>query len=152
MDERRGCSRNSEATGGGGARHKMQLEIAVAGAICLILGASHAAIGSRGVLPHLTKDNFSSTWFGPRSLTAGMVRFTWHMTTIVLLGFAVLLNGLAFAPDVDARILVLRWVAGMWLVATPFVLFVAGSPRRVLRFPMALLIPLVAVLCWLGAS
>jgi hypothetical protein len=129
----------------------MSVGLTTAALICFILGVLHAAIGLRGVLPSLTKDRFPSTRFGPASLTAGMVRFTWHMVTLILFGFAALLTTLAFADD--ARSLVLGWVAVLFFTATVVAFHVARwRLRAVIRFPFALFTAVIAVLCWIASA
>jgi hypothetical protein len=49
-------------------------------------------------------------------MTLGMVRFTWHVVSVLLVGFGVLFMALAWAPDADPRILLLRWFAAFWLL------------------------------------
>ena len=51
-------------------------------------------------------------------MTLGMVRFTWHVLSVLLLGFGILLLALAWAPDADPKTLLLRWLPS------------SGLPRR----------------------
>jgi hypothetical protein len=96
----------------------MNVELAIAALGCFVLAFGHATIGLRWVLPKLTKGCLPSTPFGSPSMTLGMVRFTWHVVSILLVGFGVLLVALALAPNADPKVLLLRWFAGLWLAAT----------------------------------
>src|SRR6266516_3663719 len=101
----------------GGARC-MNVELTIAGLGCFVLAFGHATIGLRWVLPNLTKDRLASTPFGPPAMTLGMVRFTWHIVSVLLAGFGILFMALAWAPDADPKTLLLRWFTALWLAAT----------------------------------
>src|SRR5215218_5793035 len=76
----------------------MNVELAIAGLGCFLLAFGHTTIGLRWVLPNLTKGHLAGTPFGPPAMTLGMVRFTWHVVSILLVGFGGLLVALALAP------------------------------------------------------
>jgi hypothetical protein len=130
----------------------MNVELAVAGLGCLVLALGHATIGLRWVLPNLTREGLPGTPFGPPSTTRGMVRYTWHVVSVVLVGFGVLFAALAVAPGADPRILLLRWFAGFWLAATALACWEARRrPRSLLRLPVPLVSAVIAVVCWAAA-
>jgi hypothetical protein len=87
----------------------MNVALAIAALGCLVLALGHTTIGLRWVLPNLTKGSLPSTPFGSPSMTLGMVRFTWHVLSVLLLGFGILLMVLAWAPGADPKTLLLRW-------------------------------------------
>jgi hypothetical protein len=127
----------------------MNVELAIAGLGCLVLAVGHATIGLRWVLPNLTKRHLAGTPFGPPAMTLGMVRFTWQVVSVVLVGFGVLLVALALAPDADPKALLLRWFAAFWLAATALACWNARRrPSSLLRFPVPLVFVVIAVLCW----
>lgn len=129
----------------------MAVELVVASVSCLVLGVLHGIIGVTGVLPSLTKNRLPSTRFGPAALTVGMTHFTWHMVTVILCGFAVLLMILAFADGTNA--VILRWVAVLFFIATAVAFHVARwRLRAVARFPVALVTLVIAVLCWIAST
>jgi hypothetical protein len=72
----------------------MNTELTIAELGCAALAAGHAFIG-RVVLPALRSRHLPATPFGPPPVTAGMVRFTWHIVTVTLLAFSILLMMLA---------------------------------------------------------
>jgi 4-amino-4-deoxy-L-arabinose transferase-like glycosyltransferase len=86
-------------------------------------------------------------------MTLSMVRFTWHIVSILLVGFAILLMMLALAPDADPTTLLLRWVAALWLAATALAGWQARRrPSSLLRFPVPLVFVVIAVLCWTAST
>jgi hypothetical protein len=131
----------------------MNLELAIAGLSCFVLAFGHATLGLRWVLPNLTKERLPSTPVGPPSMTLGMVRFTWYVVSVLLVGFGILLMTLAWAPDADPKTLLLRWVAAVWLAATALACWNARRrPSSLLRFPVPLVFLVIAVLCWTAST
>src|SRR5262245_22750738 len=127
----------------------MNAELAIAGFCCYVLALGHAAIGRRWILPHLGEWTAPRTPFGSARLTLGMVRFTWHVVTVLLLGFGVLLTTLAWAPGADPRTLILRWLAVLWLGATGLAVWSARRrPSTILRFPVPVLMFVIAGMTW----
>jgi hypothetical protein len=130
----------------------MQVELAVAGACWLVLAFGHTTIGVRWVLPGLEEVPLPRTPLGSRTLTRNMLRFTWHVVTIFLVGFGVLFSTLAASPHADTKTLLLRWTAGLMLVATARALWdVRHQLRSLQRLPVPLLFVVIAALC-LAAS
>jgi hypothetical protein len=131
----------------------MSVELTIAGLCCLVLAFGHTAVGLRWVLPNLSERGLPGTPFGSPRLTLGMVRYTWHVVTILLLGFGVLLMTLAWASDSDPRTLVLRWFAAIWLAATALAVWnVRRRPRTILRFPVPVLMLVIAVMSWAAST
>jgi hypothetical protein len=131
----------------------MNVELGIAALGCFVLALGHTAIGLRWVLPNLTKGRLPSTPVGPPSMTFGMVRFTWQVLSILLVGFGVLLMALVWAPDADPKTLLLRWVAVLWLAATALACWNARRrPRSLLRLPVPLVFVVIAVMCWIAST
>ena len=131
----------------------MNVELAVAGLGWFALAFGHATIGLRWVLPNLTKGSLPGTPFGPPSMTLSMVRFTWHVVSILQVGFGVLLMALAWAPDADPKTLLLRWVVAFSLAAAALACWMARRrPSSLLRLPVPLVLVVVAVLCWTAST
>jgi hypothetical protein len=131
----------------------MNVELVIAGAGCAVLAAGHAMIGLRWVLPNLTKVRLPGTSFGPPAMTVGMVRFTWHIVTVMLLAFGGLLMSLAWASDANPRTLLLRWFAVFWLAATAMA--ICNARRRLsslLRLPVPFVFIVIAVMCWAAST
>lgn len=131
----------------------MYVELAIAAVSCAALALGHATVGLRWVLPNLTRGSLPSTPFGPASMTLGMVRFTWHIVTVVLLAFSCLFMTLAWAADANPRTLLLRWFAAFWLAATITAFWNARRrPRSLLRLPVPFLFIVIAVMSWLAST
>jgi hypothetical protein len=131
----------------------MNVELAIAGLGCFVLAFGHTTIGLRWVLPSLTNGRLPSTPIGPPSMTLGMVRFTWQVVSVLLVGFGILLMALAWAPDADPKTLLLRWFAVFWLAATALACWNARRrPSSLLQFPVPLVFVVIAVMCWTAAT
>jgi hypothetical protein len=130
----------------------MKVELTIAGISCAALAVGHWLVG-RWVLPGLTREHMPGTPFGPPSMTLGMVRFTWHIVTVVLVAFGTLLITLAWVTDADPKTLLLRWFAAFWIVATATVFWVVRRrPRAVLRLPVPVFFVVIAVMCWIAST
>jgi hypothetical protein len=131
----------------------MKVELVIAGVSCAALALGHATVGLRWILPNLTKGRLPSTPFGPPSMTVGMIRFTWHILTVVLLAFAGLLMSLVWAADANPRALLLRWFAALWLAATAAAFWNARRrPSSLLRLPVPFIFIVIAVMCWMAST
>jgi len=131
----------------------MNVELAIAAVSCAALALGHATLGLRWVLPNLTKGSLPSTPFGPPSMTLGMVRFTWHIVTVMLLAFTSLLLMLAWTADANPRTLLLRWFAAFWLAVTGMAFWNSRRRLRSLRrLPVPLLNMVIAVMCWKAST
>jgi hypothetical protein len=131
----------------------MNVELAIAGLGCFVLALGHTTIGLRWVLPNLTKGRLPSTPIGPPSMTLGMVRFTWQVVSILLVGFGILLMALAWAPDADPKTLLLRWFVAFLLAATALACWPARRrPLSILRMPVPLVFVVIAVICWTAST
>jgi len=127
----------------------MNVELAIAALGCFVLAFGHTSIGLRWVLPNLTKGRLPSTPFGPPSMTLSMVRFTWHIVSVLLTAFGILFMTLAWAPDANPKTLLLRWFAALWLAATALGCWEARRrPRSLLRLPVPLVTVVIAAMCW----
>ena len=133
----------------------MNVELGIAGLICVILAVGHTTIGVVWVLPRLTEERLPRTPFGPPSMTVAMVRVTWFIVTIFVLALGGLLLMLAWDEAADPKTLLLRWFAAMWLVATVMALWIGRRGlrnRTFLRLPVPVLWLVVAVLCWKAST
>lgn len=131
----------------------MDVGLVIASLICVALASGHATIGLVWVLPKLAEEGLPTTPFGPRSMTLGMLRVTWHIVTIFALALGGVLMTLASDTAVDPETVLLRWFAGMWLVATVMAFWVTGARgRNIMRLPVPMLWVVVAVLLWAASS
>jgi hypothetical protein len=131
----------------------MKVELAIAGLCCFLLAYGHTAIGRRWILPSLTDLDLRGTPFGPPRLTLGMLRFTWHIVSVMLAAFGILLTTLAWDSGADPKTLLLRWFAAFWLAATAMAVWSARHRlRSILRFPVPLFMFVIAVMCWAAST
>ena len=134
----------------------MNIELGIASLICVLLAIGHTTVGVRWVLPHLDEEHLPKTPFGPVSMTVGMIRVTWFIVTIFVLGLAGILMTLALNETADTEMLVLRWFAVMWLAATVMALWVVRrglrNPRSLLRLPVPVFWVVLAILCWIAST
>jgi hypothetical protein len=130
----------------------MKVELTIAGLSCAALAVGHWLVG-RWVLPGLTREHMPSTPFGPPSMTLGMVRFTWHIVTVMNVAFGTLLITLAWTAEADPETLLLRWFAALWIAATATVFWVARPrPRDLLRLPVPVFFVVIAVMCGIAST
>lgn len=133
----------------------MKTAVGIAGLLCVALALGHATLGIVWVLPGLNQDDLPKTPFGPKAMTEAMIRATWHIITVFVLGLAGLLMTLAWA-DADPRTAVLRWLAAMWLGAATVASWAAirrvTKLRHLLRLPVPVLFVVVAILCWWAST
>ena len=131
----------------------MDAALGIAGFLCLVLAFGHTTIGVVWVLPGLDPERLPKTPFGPRSLTLAMLRVAWFVVTIFVVALSGVLLTLAFSSGADAQKLMLRWFAGMWVVATLMAFAVSpGRGGHVWRFPVPLVWLVVAALCWVAST
>jgi hypothetical protein len=131
----------------------MNVELAIAGLACFVLAFGHTAVGLRWVLPSLREARLPATPFGSSSMTRSMLRFTWHVVSLMLLGFGVLLMTLAFAPDADPKTLLLRWFAAVQVAATLLAAWdVRRRPSSILRLPVPFVFVVIAAMCWAAST
>lgn len=133
----------------------MTVGLGIAGILCIALALGHLTVGVIWILPHLTKERLPRTPFGGGTMTESMIRVTWYIVTVFVLALGGLLISLAWS-DADPEVLLLRWFAAMWFVATAMATVVAArrvrSVRGVLRLPVPLIWIVVAVLCWQAST
>ena len=129
----------------------MTAELVGAGLLCIAMGFGHTFVGVRYVLPFMTRDRIPGSSLGPSSMTIAMIRVSWYVVTIFVLGTGGILLTLAWS-DAGAQRVLLRWLAVMWVVATLMALQVTQVRRQGLRDFLRLPVPVVwvavAVLCW----
>jgi hypothetical protein len=133
--------------------HVVDLGLGAAGLISVVLGVAHEVVGVVAALPVLTEDRLPGTRIGPSSLTVAMLRVSWHLVGVFVLGLGGVLLTVAVADGPDPRTVVLRWVAAMWAGATVVGFWsVRHRPRNLLRLPVPFTWPVIALLCWKASS
>ena len=131
----------------------MDMTVASAGVLCLLLGTGHATLGLKWILPGIDEESLGTSPFGGRTLSAATIHATWHIVTVFAFAAGVVL--LFLASGADPATVVLRVFAAMWLgIATVAVWAGARRVKRVrdlLRLPVPALFVVVAVLCWMAS-
>jgi hypothetical protein len=131
----------------------MDIGLGIAGLLSVALACGHEAVGFLAVLPMITERRLDRTPLGPPSLTVAMVRVTWHLVGLFVVTAGLVLITLAVAEDAEARTVVLRWTAAMWIAATALALWsVRRKPAGILRLPVPLVWPVIAWLCWRAST
>lgn len=68
--------------------------------LCFLLGLAHSVLGERYILIRLFRSESLPKLFGDDWFTRQTLRFAWHITTVMVWGFGVLLL-FAARPEVD---------------------------------------------------
>ena len=126
----------------------MDAGLGAAGIICIAVALGHATVGLRWVLPRLSVDRLPDTGLGPATMTAGMIRVTWHVVTIFVLCLGGLLVTLAWDPGADPKTMLLRWFAGMWIATTVLAGWITRRRPLSPLTPVPVLWTITAVLLW----
>lgn len=63
----------------------------IAAVLGFMLGLAHSVLGERYILTRLFRRDHLPKLFGGTEFTSRTLRFAWHLTTVALWGFAVLL-------------------------------------------------------------
>ena len=127
----------------------MDVGLGIAGVASVILAGGHETVGFIAVLPTLTEERLPGTVIGPPAMTVALLRVTWHLVGVFVSALGGVLLTLAVSDDADPKQVILRWLAGMWLAATALAFWsVRRRPRLVLRLPVPLTWPVLALLCW----
>ncbi len=117
------------------------------------MACGHMTIGLVWVLPRIDPSALPTTPFGSRWMTQSMVRVAWHVVTIFATGVGGILLVIAIDPGAEAKVVLLRAFAVMWLAAALMSAVVARPAwRHVPRLPVPLLWVVVAALCWRAAA
>lgn len=127
----------------------MDVDLVIAGVLCLVLALGHLTIGLVWVLPGITERQVPKTPFGPPIFTIAIVRVTWYIVTVFVLSLGGLLIAMGWTPAADSRALLLGWFTIMWLCAVLMAFYVARrSLHYILRLPVPFVWVAVAVLLW----
>lgn len=73
--------------------------LVIAAVLLVVLGVGHSIVGERYVVRHLVRRDDLPPVLGGQAFTAGVIRFAWHITSILAIGFAAVLALIAFGAD-----------------------------------------------------
>ena len=127
----------------------MDVGLVIAGAASVALAAGHEVVGLAAVLRTIPEERLPATAFGPPSMTAAMLRVTWHLVGVFVVAVGGILLTFASSEERDPQVVVLRWLGAMWLAATAVAFWeVRRCPKNALRLPVPFVWPVIALLCW----
>jgi hypothetical protein len=81
----------------------MNRGLATAAILATLLAAAHSYLGERYILIRLFRRDDLPKLFGGTTFTKETLRFAWHITSVMALGIAALLLGLARPEGADAQ-------------------------------------------------
>ncbi len=73
--------------------------LVIAAVLLVILGVGHSIVGERYIIRHLVRRDDLPPVLGGQTFTAGVIRFAWHITSILAIGMAAVLTLLAVGAD-----------------------------------------------------
>ena len=106
----------------------MNLTLATAAILTVLLAAAHSYLGERYILIRLFRRGDLPKLFGGTRFTQDTLRFAWHITSVASLGFAGLLVALALPGVVEPR--VLGWVIGATFAVSGLIALVGSRGRH----------------------
>jgi hypothetical protein len=123
----------------------MDTPLIVAAVLLAITGLVHSLLGERLIFRHLREGSWVPKRGAPplRARHVHILWATWHMMSVFGWGFALILWGLAAAPDTPARDLVLPALGGASAIGA--VLVLVGTRGR---HPGWVALGVVAALAW----
>ncbi|MHA6668379.1 hypothetical protein ACX3O0_05870 [Homoserinimonas sp. A447] len=80
----------------------------VAASLMAALGIAHSILGERYIITWLLRHDLPKL-FGGSDFAAGTIRFAWHITTVLALGFAAVLALIALHASESAILAAVGW-------------------------------------------
>lgn len=81
------------------------LALIAAAFLIAALGIAHSVVGERYIVRRLLRRELPQL-FGATTFTAGVIRFAWHLTTVVFLGLAGVLVAVALGATASAVVVI----------------------------------------------
>ena len=124
----------------------MNVMLLVAGLLSALIGIAHSVLGERLLLGPLFERGDLPKLLGSAAFARRTLRFTWHLTTVLLLGIGVMVMILSPAPLDSQSACILRVLAITFAVCS--LLSLIGARARHFSWWVFLII---SVLLWFGA-
>ena len=124
----------------------MNVMLLVAGLLSALIGIAHSVLGERLLLGPLFERGDLPKLLGSAAFARRTLRFTWHLTTVLLLGIGVMVMILSLAPLDSQSACILRVLAISFAVCS--LLSLIGARARHFSWWVFLII---SVLLWFGA-
>ena len=124
----------------------MNVALLVAGFLSALIGIAHSVLGEKLVLGPLFERGDVPKLLGSTSFTCHTLRFTWHLTTVLLLGVGAVVAVFSLSPSDPQSSCIIRVLAATFAVCS--LLSLIGARGKHFSWWVFLII---AVLLWLGA-
>ena len=124
----------------------MNVMLLVAGLLSALIGIAHSVLGEKLVLGPLFRPEDLPKLLGSTAFTRQTLRFTWHLTTVLLLGIGAVVMVLSLSPLDPRSTWVLQVLAATFTVCS--LLSLIGARAKHFSWWVFLII---AVLLWFGA-
>lgn len=124
----------------------MNVLLLVAGLLSALIGIAHSVLGEKLVLGPLFERGDVPKLLGSTAFAHRTLRFTWHLTTMLLLGIGTIVMVLSLSPPNSQSAWILRVLATTFAVSS--LLSLIGARAKHFSWWVFLII---AVFLWLGA-
>ena len=124
----------------------MNVFLMVAGLLSALIGVAHSVLGEKLVLRPLFERGDVPKLLGSTAFAHRTLRFTWHLTTVLLLGIGAVVVDLSLLPPDSTSTCVIQVLAATFTVCS--LLSLIGARAKHFSWWVFLII---AVLLWFGA-
>ena len=124
----------------------MNAMLLVAGLLSVLIGIAHSVLGEKLVLGPLFRRDDLPKLLGSTTFARQTLRFTWHLTTVLLLGIGAVVVDLSLSPPDSTSTCVIQVLAATFTVCS--LLSLIGARAKHFSWWVFLII---AVLLWFGA-
>ena len=125
----------------------MNLALTSAAVLSVLIGIAHSALGERLLLGPLFRRGELPRLLGSTTFTRNVLRFTWHLTTVLAMGIAVVIWHLASMPLDPNSVWILRALSITFGASTLVSLF--GARGKHFSWWVFLII---TILLWVGST
>ncbi len=127
----------------------MNIALAIAGSLCLVLAIGHTLVG-RVAVDRLPR-TLHATRFGDGARTRGAVVFTWYALSLMLTTTGAVLIALAQGEPARDRREVVLLIGACYAAASLLLAWMTrGKPSDLFRTLVWVLMIVITVLCWLN--
>ena len=124
----------------------MKVMLLFAGVLSALIGIAHSVLGEKLVLGPLFERGDVPKLLGSTSFARHTLRFTWHLTTVLLLGIGAVVVIFSLSPSYPQSACIIRVLAATFAVCS--LLSLIGARAKHFSWWVFLII---AVLLWFGA-
>ena len=124
----------------------MNVMLLVAGLLSVLIGVAHSVLGEKLVLGPLFRRDDLPKLLGSTTFARQTLRFTWHLTTVLLLGIGAVVTVLSLSPLDPRSTWILQALAATFTVCS--LLSLIGARAKHFSWWVFLII---ALLLWFGA-